>query len=311
MGAETPTAVALTSSAAAPADSVVLLARSISDAFASIFKRIDSMQLVLSYGDDVAWFQVRLDTHKLRLTRFGVATGVLPDYHTGKCREISTSPAKAIQAQKFMKGLLNGTEAIEQNSKDDAELLPPNDNETVAVYAPAKLQGFQLALHNGVESVVSKRTKDIPVGTVESWSIYEKDRFESMVREISTIESRFERLFPDAMEVLKLLCAYEVREIQQTSPGKTALEELEKSSKENKDSLLAHAVRDAIIAQGTGHTYRHTEVEKDAAVQQGDYISKDFTGQAVKGRMGHTYENTNLKSGSKARQGDTYGGQNL
>lgn len=177
MGAENAAAIVLLGDSALafdglavpPADSVVPLARFISNSFASVAQRIDCVQLGKSYGDDVAWFQVWRSTHKLSLTRFGVAISVLPDHQTGQCREISTGTANAIQGQKLIKTLLNDMVAIEQRSKDDAELLPSDDNETIAVYDPENLQGLRLALNDGVESVVSKRMKYIPVGAIESW----------------------------------------------------------------------------------------------------------------------------------------------
>lgn len=311
-------------SQATRAPAAVPLANSISKPFETIIECIEFLQLSKSCEQqDFGRFQVRLDTCKLRLTRLGVTLGVLADPETGSQRKFCGSPEKVAMGQRYFEVLLEDIMAIARRSKTQAgsrkkQRTMGNGKEVVAdddgdddVHDVTELEQPVSALHKSADGIVSKRLQRVEGKKKERWPLYEKHHFEGIVGEISSTVSSVEDLFPETLESQKLLCIREVKELQQSAINNTALVRLQEASKENKDTMLASEVHNAIMSRGSGHRYGRTEVETKAVLMQGDYIARGFVGHAPFGRVGHYYATTVVEGGARVRQGDSYGGNDL
>jgi hypothetical protein len=287
----------------------VSLAGSISGSFVSIIQCFEYVQLGRTFGRDFSRCQARLGALKLRLTRLGVALGVLPGPQTGQVYEFLISHEEVTQAKRLVDSILQDVKEMEQKSKRyaDARPQPTANGEALEVCIVSELDESQQALNQKTDDIVSKRLKGTSWTKKTKWALYEKRHFDTLLADISETLGMLETLFPAAVEAQKALCAVEVKELQDNSQETSALELLCKASEENADILLTQAVRDAIVARGSGHHYEWTEVDGNSFLRQGDYIARDFNGQAPIGKLGHDYGTTIIKDQSKARQGDTYG----
>ena len=77
------------------------------------------------------------------------------------------------------------------------------------------------------------------------------------------------------MESQQELCRLEVEEVQEGPDGQSeaSMKLLHYASQANKDTLLEHAMLEAMISRGFGHRWERTEVDDEVKLKQGDRIA--------------------------------------
>jgi hypothetical protein len=176
----------------------------------------------------------------------------------------------------------------------------------LAVLSPNEIDAPTEALNSQTHAIISKRVQGVPWTRKARWAIYEKKHFDRLLDDITENLGHLEKLLPQAAESQKELCRVEVEEIQD-GQSEAVVELLYNAAQSNKDALLEQAVREAIIAKGSGHRWERTEVGNNVKLEQGDRIAKGHAGQAPVGRVGHNYGVTIGKGHAEIRQGDIYG----
>ncbi|KAH0429859.1 small s protein [Colletotrichum camelliae] len=288
---------------------IVSLAGSISGSFISIIQCFEYVQLSRGFGRDFEKAQIRLGALKLRLTRLGVALGVLPEPETGRLLRLSTNQEKATQAKRLVDSVLQDIREIEQKSKRyaDSRGSAVSSDQTAAEPSDTRCTSQWQAWSCQANDIISTRLEGTSWTKRAKWACYEKRHFDTLLADISDVLGNLEALFPEAMEAQRSLCTTEVEWLRKTSQGTASLRLFYAAITENSDAVLTQAVREAIASEGTGHKYSFTEASEDSVVIQGDYISEGFSGYVPPNRRGHSYGVTIVTGGTKLVQGDAYG----
>ncbi|CEJ55151.1 hypothetical protein PMG11_01426 [Penicillium brasilianum] len=284
----------------------VSLATALSGIFVSVVECFEYVELGRRFGNDFDKSRARLAALKLQITRWGVATGALPDPRTRTHRALNVDSYTASAALHLLIVIRDDTIEVEQKSQKYHAQPPPISRVDLAVLSPNEIDAPTEALNSQMRAIISKRVQGVPWKRRAKWAIYEKKHFDRLLDDITENLGQLEKLLPQAAEYQKELCRIEVEEIQD-GQSEAVMELLYDAAQFNKDALLEQAVREAIIAKGSGHSWERTEVGNNVKLEQGDRIAKGYAGQAPVGRVGHNYGVTIGKGHAEIRQGDIYG----
>lgn len=186
-------------------------------AFTACIDCFEYIQLGRQFGQDYGKCLLKLDTAKLRMSRWGVAMGLGPEPHVTP--QISVSDEEMRLAQGLLEQILESfedAERISERFKKRTSMQNPNSNELLVYNATSDMDSGYQRLHLTMRELAHKRQRGTSIRKKTAWALYEKKRFEGMIEDVTSFISRLVDLFPATQDNQRALCATEVSAISQS-----------------------------------------------------------------------------------------------
>lgn len=245
---------------------------------------------------------LKVDVCRLRLDRWAQSIGLNDDPKSQARLEASLSKKEVAIAKNLLGNIAEAFENVERLSKkyeatmrliseDQVEILDVINGETDDDGLSARFKKMHLKVKNKVRS----RQKSTTSVDKAKWALYEKKRFEDLVRDIRDHTDALIENFPRTVTVQGQLAAEDVRDLTEDAQDRVML----KSIAEDNDRILAQAVDNEITVQD-GHQFKDIQVSG---------FSKAFFGNdiayGVKAR-GNTYSGMIINGNAVVHAGNVY-----
>ena len=185
--------------------------------FTACIDCFDYVQLGRQFGQDFGKCLLKLDTAKLRMSRWGVAVGLGPGPHL--MPQISVSDEERRLANSLLEQILESfedAERISERFKKHTLMQNTNSNELLVCDATSDLDSNFQHLHLTMRELAHKRQKGTSIRRKTVWALYEKKRFEGMIDDVTTFINRLVDLFPATQDDQRALCTTEVSAINES-----------------------------------------------------------------------------------------------
>ncbi|KAM5466038.1 hypothetical protein MauCBS54593_006288 [Microsporum audouinii] len=177
----------------------------------------DYIQLGRHFGKDFQTCQLRLDSAKLRLSRWGASLGL---NRGGSQGDIALSPQEMAQAQALMGQILElftDAEGISNKFKSQARTdaaagrIATANTSYLAVFDPATdLDPPARELHEKMRLFAIDRQKQTGLRQKAKWALYEKKNFSRLLEDITVLVDALVELVPASHSPQEELCRSEV-----------------------------------------------------------------------------------------------------
>ena len=172
------------------------------------------VQLGRTFGKDFQTSQLKLDSARLRLSRWGKSLGLDEDVQSvaslqGRFgSEANVKHAEALLGQ--IVELFADSEGVSNTFKSRAS--PQDDN--LAVYSPQRdLDPAMAKLHNQMRQLAIDRQVRSGVRQKAKWALYQEKHFRRLIEDITELVDSLVGLFPAVQEQQRKLCDMEVSSI--------------------------------------------------------------------------------------------------
>lgn len=217
-------------------------------ALASLFNTavecFEFVQLGRSFGKDFQTSQLKLDSARLRLSRWGQSLGLGEDVRDvtslqGRFgSEANVKHAEALLGQ--IVELFADSEGVSNKYKSRAS----SQDHNLAVYNPqTDLEPAMAKLHNRMRQLAIDRQDRSSVRQKAKWALYQERNFRRLIEDITELVDSLVGLFPAVQRQLRELCDREVSAISEGEVvGILALKDIVAEQ----DKLLHEAIEQAI-----------------------------------------------------------------
>ncbi|KAL9615269.1 MAG: hypothetical protein Q9167_000240 [Letrouitia subvulpina] len=175
------------------------------------------IQLGRQFGQDYGKCLLKLDTVKLRISRWGAAMGLGSEPKLKP--QLSVSSEEIRLAQSLLEQILESfkdAERISERFKKHTSIQDANSNELLVYNLASDMGSDYQRLHLTVRELAYKRQKGTSIGKKAAWVLYEKRRFEGMIEEVNGFTSQLVDLFPAAQDDQRAQCKAEVSTINKS-----------------------------------------------------------------------------------------------
>ena len=182
--------------------------------FTSCVDCFEYIQLGRQFGKDYGKCLLRLDTARLRISRWGTAVGLSPEPRLKP--QISASDEEIRLAQSLLEQILDSfgdAEKLSERFKKHTSIQNANSSELLVYNATFDIDADYQRLHLKMHDIALERQKGTSIRKKVTWALFEKKRFEGMIEDVDTFTSRLVDLFPAAQNDQKALCITEVSTI--------------------------------------------------------------------------------------------------
>jgi Prion-inhibition and propagation len=283
---------------------VVSLVTAVTGTFTSTVECFQYVQLGRAFGRDFNKYQIRLHALQMRLSRWGLSVGLLPD-DSEQRHEISVAQDEADLANSILKCII---EDMQELQKKSARYLKTKKagSEELAVLDTADLEPQYKPLDQKMKTIWNKRIQSVSLLKRTGWAVYDKTYFDRLLEDTSKNLEELERMFPQAKEPQRALSLAEVGQVKEVDSKETpSLNYLREAGEADKDELLMEAVKQAISANA-GQYFTDTVVEGDAQLHQGNKFTKDHTGEYPVPRTSQHFERNVFRGHARGQQGNIY-----
>lgn len=166
-------------------------------AFTTCVDCFEYIQLGRQFRQDYGKCLLKLDTAKLRMSRWGVAMGLGLEPHLTP--QISVSDEEMRLAQSLLEQILESfedAERISERFKKYTSMQNTNPNALLICNATSDLDSNYQRLYLTMRELAYKRQKGTSIRKKTVWALYEKKRFEGMIEDVTSFISRLVDLFP-------------------------------------------------------------------------------------------------------------------
>lgn len=180
-------------------------------AFTACIDCFEYIQLGRQFGQDFGKCLLRLDTAKLRMSRWGEAMGLGPGKHLTP--QISVSDEEMRLAQSLLGQILESfedAERISERFKKHTSMQNPNSHELLVCDATSDMNSDYQRLHLSMRELAYKRQKGTSIRKKTVWALYERKRFGVMIEDVTGFISHLVDLFPATQGHQRALCTNEV-----------------------------------------------------------------------------------------------------
>jgi hypothetical protein len=278
-------------------------------AFLACVQCFKLVQFGRNFEDDYALVAADLKICEIRILRWGNAAGLADEtqsqetaQHTEKLSKYPPDELRRAEAVlKRIVAIFNSTkEKCEFESIDDNDTADPlseneqaqQEEQSIIVQSHRHLNKVRAMYSKGVDKVKDKFSS---ASDKSKWALYKKEHLTELVRQVSELIDRLEKLFPELVEDEKRMAREEVKDVPQTLLGQLA--ELAKS-----DPALTQALQAEARSQGT--SLENVWFQGNAITRIGD----DYAA----GEKGHTRGSHNVRMAvfdgdARTHLGDTIG----
>jgi len=270
--------------------------------FTTCMQCFEYIQYGRQFGEHYESAVLKLDICKLRLHRWAQSLGLSDDPKSQARLEASLSKREIAIAKNLLGNIAEAFENVEGLSKkyEATMRLISEDQEGVLDVINGERDDDGLStrfkrMHLKAKNRIRSRQKTTTTLHKAKWALYEKKRFEDLVRDIRDHTDALIENFPRTVIVQGQLAAEEVRDLTEDAQDRVML----KSIAEEHDRILAQAVEKAIIVQD-GHEFRDIRVSGYSRAFFGNDIA-----YGVKAR-GNTYSNMVIDGNAVVHAGNVY-----
>jgi hypothetical protein len=163
------------------------------------------VRMAKSFGPDVQLFMIRLEVLHLRLTRWGEAVGLNKSSKDNKPPVTSLRTSDQALANKALK-------QIETRFEDAVKAVQDIDiGEDIA--ASTADAGDKKALVKGIRAMSIKRHPRTSVTSKAKWVIYQKDKLEVLIENLSKALNDLDHVLPAESRILTPICDDEASQL--------------------------------------------------------------------------------------------------
>lgn len=172
------------------------------------------VQLGRSFGKDFQTSQLKLDSARLRLSRWGKSLDLDEDVRNTASLQGRFGSGLNIKHAEVLLGqiveLLARAEGVSNNYK--SRTAPQDDS--LAVYNPqTELDPAMARLHNKVRQLAIERQNRSGVRQKAKWALYQEKQFRRLIEDITELVDSLVELFPATQQAQRELCDAEVSAI--------------------------------------------------------------------------------------------------
>jgi hypothetical protein len=271
---------------------------SIAALFNNCVECFEYLRLGKSFGRDYQTCQLRLDTAKLRITRWGEAVNIHQNAPLAAERGGSDRAAKlAFSYVEQIHHLIQGV----QRSAERYQLVDPSRDVSLATSTDMTVIGSDV--HNRATEISERRQRSASNRDKLTWALYEGKEFNQMIVQIMDLVDDLEKVFP-VESACQQLVQLEVEEFD----DEISLATLQQGAKSTDKVLYNAAAQRRLLISGS-NTAGAIQAEADADVQVGNQFTTDLLAQGL-----YPTDKTRNKSGdisaggkSKVQIGNRFG----
>ncbi|KAL2210971.1 hypothetical protein CC79DRAFT_548519 [Sarocladium strictum] len=271
---------------------------SIAALFNNCVECFEYLRLGKSFGRDYQTCQLRLDTAKLRITRWGEAVNIHQNASLAAERGGSDRAAKlAFSYVEQIHHLIQGV----QRSAKRYQLVDPSRDVSLATSTDMTVIGSDV--HNRATEISERRQRSASNRDKLTWALYEGKEFNQMIVQIMDLVDDLEKVFP-VESACQQLVQLEVEEFD----DEISLATLQQGAKSTDKVLYNAAAQRRLLISGS-NTAGAIQAEADADVQVGNQFTTDLLAQGL-----YPTDKTRNKSGdisaggkSKVQIGNRFG----
>lgn len=187
---------------------------SLAGVFTSCVDCFEYIQLGRQFGKDYEKCLLKLDTVRLRISRWGMAVGLSPEPHLKP--QIFTSDEDIRLAQSLLDqilGTFKDAERVSERFKKHKTIQNPQSGDLLIYNTTSTIDSDYQRLHLTVRELALKRQKETSILKKAAWALYEKKRFEGIITDVNDLAGQLVDLFPAAQDDQRALCTTEVSAI--------------------------------------------------------------------------------------------------
>ena len=172
------------------------------------------VQLGRNFGKDFQTSQLKLDSARLRLSRWGKSLKLSEDVQdVASLQDRFGSEANVKHADAFLGQIVELFADSEGVSNKHKSRAPSQDND-LAVYNPqSDLEPAMAKLHNQMRQLAIDRQVRSGVRQKARWALYQEKHFRRLIEDITELVDSLVGLFPAVQEQQRKLCDMEVSSI--------------------------------------------------------------------------------------------------
>lgn len=173
------------------------------------------VRLGRQFGKDYGKCLLKLDTARLRISRWGTSVGLGSEPHLNP--QVPASEEEIRLAQSLLNQILESfedAERISERFKKHTCVQNPGSTELLIYNASSDVDSDYQRLHLTIRDLALKRQKGTSIRKKAAWALYEKKRFEGMIEDVTGFTSQLVDLFPAAQEDQRALYTTEVSTIK-------------------------------------------------------------------------------------------------
>jgi hypothetical protein len=232
--------------------SLVLAVVALASLFNNTVECFEFVQLGRAFGKDFQTSQLKLDSARLRLSRWGKSLSLDDDIQDTASLEGRFSPASTVQHAEKLLGqiveLFADAEGVSNKYKGRSN---PQDG-SLAVYNPqTDLNPAIAKLHEKMRQLAIERQNRSSIRQKAKWALYQEKHFRRLIEDITELVDDLVDLFPATQQTQRDLCDVEVSAIGD-GEGMSVLKEIAAAQ----DKLLEEAIAKAPVV-GAGTTYHN------------------------------------------------------
>ncbi|CAI9636432.1 unnamed protein product [Alternaria burnsii] len=222
-------------------------------ALASLFNNtvecFEFVQLGRTFGKDFQTSQLKLDSARLRLSRWGKSLGLDDDVRdTVSLQGRFGSEANVKHAEALLGQIVELFAEAEGVSSRYRGRTEPQDS-SLAVYDPqTDLDPAMAKLHEKMRQLAIERQNRSGVRQKAGWALYQEKQFRRLIEDITELVNDLDNLFPATQQSQRDLCDIEVSAIGE-GQDTSALREIAAAQ----DKLLEQAITKAAESAGKSH----------------------------------------------------------
>lgn len=249
---------------------IVTGALSVTALFNNCVACFEFIQLGRQLGRDFQACQLRLDTARARLGRWGEAANVHTDPRFAMA---SASTDKSVQHVKDT--LEEITELFEAAQKTSKRYELREAPDALVLFEADDMDPIGRRLHDRSMSLARRRQRGASLVKKTTWALYDGKQLEKLVSQITTLVDDLEKLFP-VEAICRRLAEVEIEEIED-EPSLAALQEAARGV----DDVLLGAVDQKLNEIAGRNSARDIRAEERADVQVGHRYTNAVLAQGI------------------------------
>lgn len=217
------------------------------------------VQLGRTFGKDFQTSQLKLDSTRLRLSRWGKSLSLGEDVRdTASLQGRFGSQSAVKHAEELLGQVIELFAEAEGVSKRYGDRVQ-SDDDSLAVYSPqTDLDPPAAKLHNQMRELAIERQNRSGVRQRAKWALYQEKAFRRLIEDITELVDNLVELFPAVQQTQREICDREVQAIGE-GEGMSILREIAAAQDKFLEEAITKATAGAdqshhIVFSGSGNT---------------------------------------------------------